>query len=83
MSLNTISWSPDSWKEKKAKHQPVYKNSDDVDHAIKKIEKFPPLVFAGEARKLERDLTEVANGNAFYYKEVIARKVSQNFTQIK
>ncbi len=65
MSLNKISWSPDSWKEKKAKHQPAYKNSDDVDRAIKKIEKFPPLVFAGEARKLERDLAEVANGNAF------------------
>ena len=58
-------WTPDSWKEKPAKHLPVYKNTKKLEETLNTIEKFPPLVFAGESRKLERSLAEVSKGKAF------------------
>ena len=36
-----------------------------LESVLKKISRYPPLVFAGEARNLEKQLAEVANGNAF------------------
>ena len=65
MNINKKSWSPSSWREKKAKHMPTYKDENALNIALKKIEKFPPLVFAGEARQLERELAQVSQGNAF------------------
>jgi len=58
-------WTPNSWKEKKAKHIPNYNDQNALNSVLTKIEKFPPLVFAGEARMLEKKLAEVANGKAF------------------
>ena len=58
-------WSPDSWRTKPAKHLPVYKDKAALESVLKKITRYPPLVFAGEARNLEKQLGEVANGNAF------------------
>src|SRR6185295_7254643 len=37
----------------------------DLERALKQIEGFPPLVFAGEARSLQAGLAQVAAGNAF------------------
>jgi len=65
MSVINNKWTPESWKIRKAKHQPVYKNNNELNDALEKIEKFPPLVFAGEARKLERSLAQVSEGKAF------------------
>ena len=65
MTSNKLFWSTDSWKEKPAKHLPAYNNQESLNNALGKIEKFPPLVFAGEARKLERSLAQVSDGNAF------------------
>ena len=58
-------WSPDSWRTKPAKHLPLYKDKAALESVLKKISRYPPLVFAGEARNLEKQLGEVANGNAF------------------
>ena len=58
-------WSPNSWKAKTAKHIPIYKNNNELDDVLAKIKKFPPLVFAGEARLLQKNLAEVAEGKAF------------------
>ena len=65
MSIINNKWTPESWKTREAKHQPVYKNDNVLKEALNKIEKFPPLVFAGEARKLERSLAQVSDGKAF------------------
>ena len=65
MSINNNKWAPNSWKEKVAKHQPSYTDEDKLNNALNKIKSFPPLVFAGEARKLERSLAQVSDGNAF------------------
>ena len=64
MQIKT-NWSPSSWKEKPAKHLPIYKDKVALESVLKKISRYPPLVFAGEVRNLEKQLGEVANGNAF------------------
>ena len=64
MQMKT-NWSPSSWKTKQAKHLPIYKDKVALESVLKKISRYPPLVFAGEARSLEKLLAEVANGNAF------------------
>jgi len=58
-------WKPSSWKEKPAKHLPTYKDTKSLEKITQKLSNYPPLVFAGEARNLENQLGEVANGKAF------------------
>ena len=58
-------WSPSSWQNKTGKHMPTYKDKAALSSVLKDLSKFPPLVFAGEARKLQKQLAEVANGKAF------------------
>lgn len=58
-------WTPSSWRNKPVKQMPSYPDA----HALKIVEdrlaSYPPLVFAGEARKLKTELARVANGEAF------------------
>jgi len=58
-------WTPDSWKGFSAAQQPDWPDSADLDRVLKEISGMPPLVFAGEARKLRASLGQVAAGNAF------------------
>lgn len=58
-------WSVDSWKAKKALQLPEYPNAAKLDEVLKTIERFPPIVFAGEARHLEERLSHAAMGRAF------------------
>ena len=59
------SWSPDSWRAFPAYQQPEYDNKDELARVEADLRKQPPLVFAGEARDLKRQLGEVVKGNAF------------------
>ena len=58
-------WTPGSWRNKPAKHLPTYPDSAVLENAEARLTSFPPLVFSGEARKLKRQLAEVAEGRAF------------------
>ena len=58
-------WSVDSWRKFPIKHQPTYQDRDAQYSAEKQIKSFPPLVFAGEARRLRTKLADAANGRAF------------------
>ena len=58
-------WTPDSWKKKKALHQPNYIDKKKFDIAIKKMKKLPPLVFAGEVRSLKSELAKCVDGKGF------------------
>ena len=58
-------WSPQSWKSKKALHQPVYDNVPKLNKITKKMKKLPPLVFAGEVRELKCELAKCADGKGF------------------
>ncbi len=58
-------WKPSGWKNKPAKHLPIYKDEAELESVLKKISRYPPLVFAGESRNLEKQLAEVVDGKAF------------------
>jgi 3-deoxy-7-phosphoheptulonate synthase len=58
-------WTPDSWRGKPIQQVPAYPDSTALDEVEARLATFPPLVFAGEARKLKKQLAAVANGEAF------------------
>ncbi|MBV1917255.1 MAG: 3-deoxy-7-phosphoheptulonate synthase class II [Sphingomonadaceae bacterium] len=58
-------WQPNGWKSHEAKHLPVYEDADELSGVEGTLSKFPPLVFAGEARALKADLAEVSQGRGF------------------
>ena len=58
-------WTPEGWKAHEARHLPTYKDSAELGAVEATLAKFPPLVFAGEARALKADLAEVAAGRGF------------------
>ena len=60
-----MTWTPDSWRTKPAQQQPTYPDSDAVRQVEKELAASPPLVFAGEARRLRAQLRDVARGEAF------------------
>ncbi len=45
-------WAPDSWRSKPVEQVPVFPDPQSLAMVEKQIAGFPPLVFAGEARKL-------------------------------
>ncbi len=58
-------WAPDSWTKHKALQLPTYPDAAKLEAATTELGSYPPLVFAGEARDLTRDLAQVAEGKAF------------------
>ena len=58
-------WTPESWRGRAAGQQPSYPNAAALDAVETRLRSFPPLVFAGEARRLRAQLAEVAAGRAF------------------
>ena len=58
-------WTPESWKSHEARHLPAYQDEADLGRVEQTLGRFPPLVFAGEARALKADLAEVAAGRGF------------------
>lgn len=59
-------WTPASWRALPAKHIPEdYPSAEKLAEVEKTLSGYPPLVFAGEARRLKARLGEVAKGNAF------------------
>ncbi|MEZ5781443.1 MAG: 3-deoxy-7-phosphoheptulonate synthase class II [Rhizobiaceae bacterium] len=58
-------WSPNSWRSKPIQQVPSYPDGAVLDAVEKQLATYPPLVFAGEARKLKKQLAAVANGEAF------------------
>ncbi len=60
-----MNWSPQSWRSRPVSQVPVYPDGEALARAEAKLKGYPPLVFAGEARNLKRNLAEVAGGRAF------------------
>jgi 3-deoxy-7-phosphoheptulonate synthase len=61
----TKAWSPDSWRGLPVEQAPVYPDQAALAAVESRIKSYPPLVFAGEARKLKRSLAEIAAGDGF------------------
>jgi 3-deoxy-7-phosphoheptulonate synthase len=58
-------WSPSSWRDKPIAQVPVYPDLAALAAVEERIASYPPLVFAGEARKLKSKLAGVAAGKSF------------------
>ena len=58
-------WTPESWRARPAGQQPSYPDAGALAEIETRLRSFPPLVFAGEARRLRAQLAEVAQGRAF------------------
>ncbi len=61
----TKKWTPDSWRGKKIQQVPTYPDPAAVEAVERDLASYPPLVFAGEARRLKEQLGRVAEGKAF------------------
>jgi len=62
----TTRWTPATWRAKPAKHIPSdYPDAGAVERVEQTLRQMPPLVFAGEARRLKTLLGDVAEGRAF------------------
>ncbi len=58
-------WSPDSWRGKPIRQAPDYPDAKAVAAVEATLAHYPPLVFAGEARRLKTALADVVAGKAF------------------
>src|ERR1035441_1149417 len=58
-------WHPASWHTRPAAHQPPWPDPVARAEVLAQLAALPPLVFAGEARRLTRALGAVAAGKAF------------------
>jgi 3-deoxy-7-phosphoheptulonate synthase len=58
-------WTPDGWRRKPALQMPDYPDKQALAEVERQLATFPPLVFAGEARNLKKELAKVAAGDAF------------------
>ena len=61
----TAKWAPDSWRGKPILQVPEYPDPEALEQVEKTLSEYPPLVFAGEARRLKQQLAEVSEGRAF------------------
>jgi len=58
-------WSPQSWRAKPVEQAPFYADQAALADVERQLAGYPPLVFAGEARKLKRALGKAMAGEAF------------------
>ncbi|MEZ5101529.1 MAG: 3-deoxy-7-phosphoheptulonate synthase class II [Thermoleophilia bacterium] len=65
MAVVDSTWSPSSWRAYPTQHQPAWPDPAALEDARSRLRAMPPLVFAGECRKLRASLAEVAAGRAF------------------
>ena len=61
-----MTWTPNSWRARPANHIPDdYPDVDALANVEARLKDFPPLVFAGEVRRLKQQLATVSRGEAF------------------
>ena len=59
------SWSPESWRLRPVQQLPEYPDPPALNAVEDLLRNYPPLVFAGEARRLKSALKDAAEGKAF------------------
>ncbi len=58
-------WTPANWRNKPILQVPDYSDAEALGRVERTLRDYPPLVFAGEARRLKESLGEVAEGRGF------------------
>jgi len=61
----TAKWTPENWRSRPASQIPDYPDAAKLAAVEARLRAFPPLVFAGEARRLTEALGAVSAGRAF------------------
>ena len=61
----SVEWNAASWRNRTALQLPVYEDEAALGAVTDKLRSYPPLVFAGEARRLKEQLGAAARGEAF------------------
>ena len=64
-TIMNAKWTPDSWRAKPVSQVPDYPDAAKLQSVEERLKSYPPLVFAGEARRLQEALGNVAEGKAF------------------
>ena len=59
------SWQKSDWRKKPRVQMPEYTDQASLVAAEQQLGRYPPLVFAGEARSLRQQLAAVSRGDAF------------------
>ena len=73
-------WRPDSWRSKPICQVPRYRDESALAEATARLGRLPPLVFAGEARRLKEHLARAAAGRAFVLQ---GGDCAESFTQFE
>jgi len=76
-----MSWTPSSWRTFPIKQQPAYQDQDKLKKAEEMLHDYPPLIFAGEARRLKEKLAAAGRGETFCCREETVQKVFLTFVQ--
>jgi 3-deoxy-7-phosphoheptulonate synthase len=63
--MHANGWQPASWRDKPIRQAPTYPNAALLAATEARLSGYPPLVFAGEARRLTASLAMAAEGRAF------------------
>ena len=57
-------WSPETWRSKPILQVPEYPDQEALADVEQRLSTYPPLVFAGEARKLKSQFAAASRGEA-------------------
>ncbi len=60
-----LNWTPATWRTRPIRQVPAYPDPAKLEAAEQRLRRYPPLVFAGEARRLQTALALAAEGRAF------------------
>ena len=60
-----MNWTPSSWRDFPIKQQPTYVDEEALKGVEAELSSYPPLIFAGEARRLKEKLAAAGRGEAF------------------
>lgn len=63
--IGSTSWDPKSWRRHTAAQSPLWPDLEHLSRVEDELSLKPPLVFAGEARRLTQQLGHAAHGKAF------------------
>ncbi len=63
--MHAQNWTPHSWRTRPIQQAPSYPHAAALAAAEARLQCYPPLVFAGEARRLKEALALAAEGRAF------------------
>jgi 3-deoxy-7-phosphoheptulonate synthase len=82
VAVTSSQWTPSSWRDREALQQPEWPDPARASAAVGRLKSNPPLVFAGEARRLRDELAAVHEGRAFLLQAGDCAESFNDFTAV-